>query len=146
MLREADFIESDWGALSWAVGSTTALLRHSVPRQLQAWLEAPLDPSGRTLKNIGMKTAGILSGGLIAGSILMMGVLTRLRLVPAMFPAWRLDHSLFVESLRVIVIPAAAFIVAAVALWRQQRSIATGMLLGVMTFVAHVIIHIATHG
>jgi hypothetical protein len=63
-----------------------------------------------------------------------------------MFPAWRLDHSLFVESLRVIVIPAAAFIVAAVALWRQQRSIATGMLLGVMTFVAHVIIHMATHG
>jgi hypothetical protein len=34
MLREMDFVESDWTALLWALGSTTSLSRHSVSRQL----------------------------------------------------------------------------------------------------------------
>ena len=33
MLRELDFIESDWAALLWALGSTTAIFRHGVPRR-----------------------------------------------------------------------------------------------------------------
>jgi hypothetical protein len=37
MLREMDFVESDWAALFWALGSATALFKH---------LEAPMsDPS-----------------------------------------------------------------------------------------------------
>jgi hypothetical protein len=37
MLREMDFVEGDWAALFWALGSATALLKH---------LEAPMsDPS-----------------------------------------------------------------------------------------------------
>jgi hypothetical protein len=39
MLRELDFIESDWAALLWALGSTTAISRHGVPRGLKAWFE-----------------------------------------------------------------------------------------------------------
>ncbi len=42
MLRELDFVESDWGALLWALGSVTTLFRHSVPRRLRAGLEKRL--------------------------------------------------------------------------------------------------------
>jgi hypothetical protein len=35
MLREMDFAESDWTALFWALGSTTALCRHSAWQQLR---------------------------------------------------------------------------------------------------------------
>jgi hypothetical protein len=31
MLRELDFVESDWGALFWALGSATALFKHLEP-------------------------------------------------------------------------------------------------------------------
>ena len=29
MLRELDFVDGDWAALLWALGSTTAILRHA---------------------------------------------------------------------------------------------------------------------
>jgi hypothetical protein len=35
MQRELDFVENDWGALFWALGSTTAIFRYSFPRALK---------------------------------------------------------------------------------------------------------------
>jgi hypothetical protein len=147
MLRELDFVESDWGAFFWALGSTTALVRHSAPGQLRRRLEKGVGPARRlTLKNVGLTTVGMLAGMVIAGSVLIACVESCVRLVSMVFPAGQLGHAPFVERLTVMVVPAAAFIVTAVALWRKQRPMATGILLAAITFVAHVILHVAGHG
>ena len=147
MLRELNFVESDWGALRWALGSTTALFRHSVPRQLRARFEPLFGPLGRvTLKHIGMRTVGMVSGVAIAGGVLTLFVQSCLRLVATVFSTWQLGHAPLLAFLIVTVIPETAFIVIAVALWRRQRSMATGILLAAMIFAAHVIVHVATHG
>jgi hypothetical protein len=147
MLRELDFIESDWGALFWALGSVTALFRHSVPRQLRTLLEKHFGPAeGPLLKNIGKKAAGILWGVVIAGGVLSVCVQGLLRLVLIFFPQLHSGHAFFVECVTVIVIPEIVFIVTAVALWRNKRPMATGVLAGAMTFTTHVVVYTATHG
>jgi len=35
MVRELEFIEGDWAALSWALGSTTALCRQAVRHEVR---------------------------------------------------------------------------------------------------------------
>jgi hypothetical protein len=64
MLAELDFIESDWAALLWAAGATTALFRHSVPRQLRTQLEKQFSAVKVVLrlKNFSRKTLGMASG------------------------------------------------------------------------------------
>ena len=52
MVRELDFIDGDWAALSWALGSTTALSVHA-----------------GLLKKIGRSIGGVLSGAGIAGGV-----------------------------------------------------------------------------
>jgi hypothetical protein len=144
MLRELDFIENDWAALFWALGSTTAIFRHSIPRGLRAWFGKH---SGREeelmVKNIGKKAVGIASGVAIAGvvAICAFGVV---RLLFHFFPAWDLGPVPWWVA--VILIPEMIFVVAAVALWRKRRLMAVGILLSAVTLVTHVIVHVATHG
>lgn len=146
MLRELDFVESDWGALLWALGSTAALFRHSVPHQLRARLEKRFGPTEwGMLKNIGKKTIGVLWGVLIAGGVLTICVLGLLRLAPAFFPAWQSGHARFVEWLAIVGIPEAVFMVTAVAFWRKKRYMAAGIALAAMTLITHAIVHAATH-
>jgi hypothetical protein len=147
MLRELDFMESDWAALLWALGSTTALFRHSVPRQLRARLEKGFGPTERgMLKNIGKKTVGMLWGVIIAAAVLTVCVLGLLRVAPALFPEWQVGHARFVEWLAIVGIPETVFMVTAVTLWREKRSMATGILLAAMTLMTHAIVHAVTHG
>lgn len=62
MLRELDFVESDWAALAWALGGTVALCRYSAPRQIQRQLEKQFGRGKEsTLKTIGQKVAGLLT-------------------------------------------------------------------------------------
>jgi hypothetical protein len=146
MLAELDFIESDWAALFWAMGSTTALLRHSVPHQLRAKLEKRFGPSARMLlKNLGKKVIGILSGVVIASGVLTVCVLGLFYVVPMIFPERQVERAPLVELLTVIVIPETVFIAVAIALWRKKRPVATGLLLAAITFITHVVIHATTH-
>ncbi len=146
MLGELDCVEGDWAALRWALGSTTAVLRHSLPHQLRARLEKRFGPSEiLLLKNLGKKAIGILSGVVIASGVLTICVLGLLYVVPMLFPERQVERAPFVEWLTVIVIPETVFIAAAIALWRKKRPMATGLLLAAMTFITHVVIHAATH-
>ena len=130
MLRELEVVESDWGALSWALGGTAALFRHSV---------------GRRLETIGRKAAGILSGVVIAAAVLTLSVRGLLELVPLLSPGSQLGNGP-VGWMFVLVIPEAVFVVTAVRLWRSRRSMAMGLLLAAMTLITHVVVHVATHG
>ena len=70
--------------------------------------------------------------------------LARMSLV--LFPGWRWQQIPWAQWLAVIVMPETVSIIAAVVLWRRRRNLATGILLGAGTLIAHVIFHVATHG
>ena len=145
MLRELDFVESDWAALFWALGSTTALCRHSVPRQVKALLSKPFSSSEQLQwKKMARKTTGILSGIAVAGGFLTLCVLALLGLMHSSW--WQLGQGRLAERLLVVVIPESVYIASIVALWRQRRSVALGIVLASITLITHVIIHFATHG
>jgi hypothetical protein len=147
MLRELDFVESDWGALLWALGSVTALFRHSVPRQLRAGLEKRLGSTqGATLKNIKKMTAEMLLGVVIASVVLTISLLGLLSAAQVLFPEWHAGHTRFAQWLAFVVVPEAVFMAAAVVLWRRKRSMAAGILLAAMMLMTHAIIHGLTRG
>jgi hypothetical protein len=143
MLRELDFIESDWAALFWALGSTTAIFRR-VGRGLMAMLgRRPVKKEELKMKDVGEKAAGIASGVLIALGVVMcaFGLL------------WLWFHFFPVPGIgpvpwwvAVIVIPESIFVVAVASLWKKRKSVAVGILLLAITLMTHFIFHLANHG
>jgi len=145
MLSELDFIESDWTALFWALGCTRATFQYSVPCQLRAWL-AKRSSQDKTpmLSQIRRNAAGTLSGiGIAVGVLVTAFGLVRLLLV--IFPASTLKAVESAEMLAVIVVPETIFLVAAMALWRNRRPVAVGLVLSAVILVAHVVVHLTTH-
>jgi hypothetical protein len=143
MLRELDFIENDWAALFWALGSTTAIFRHFIPRGLRSWFGKRLNRKETLMKeSIGKKAVGVTSGIVIALAVAgcAYGIVW---LLFYLFPAWDLGPMPW--WLVVIVMPEIIFIVATVALWRKRRLMAVGILLSAVTLGTHFIIHVTTH-
>jgi hypothetical protein len=85
MLRELDFVESDWAAFAWAIGSTVALHRYSAPQQIRRQLEKFGRGKESILKTISQKAAGLLTGVLVAGAFLAICVIGLVRLHPSLF-------------------------------------------------------------
>jgi hypothetical protein len=147
MLRELDFIESDWESLFWALGSTAAIFRYSFPRGLRAWLGKHSGREGGLMtKNIREKTVGVISGVVIAVAVLATSAFGLVRLSLFLFPAWDVQRVPWAEWLAVIAIPETIFIFTAISLWRKRRSMAVGILLSAIVLVAHFVVHITTHG
>jgi hypothetical protein len=145
MLSELDFIESDWAALFWALGSTSAIFRHSLSCGLRAWFgKRSNQGEGLMLKHIRRNAAGTLSGVVIAVGVLA-GAFGVVRLLFVLFPASDLKQVQWAELLAVIVVPETIFIVSALALWRKRRSMAVGIVMSALTLVAHIVFHVTTH-
>jgi uncharacterized repeat protein (TIGR03803 family) len=133
MLRELDFIESDWAALLWALGSTRAIFKQSVPRGLRALFgKCSNQEEGPMLKLIRRNAAGTLSGVMIAVGVLV-GAFGLVRLLFVLFPEPDLKRVQWAELLAVIVVPETIFIVSALALWRKRRSMAVGIVMSAVT-------------
>ena len=147
MLRELDFVESDWGALRWAMGSATALLRHAAPRLWRLALARRVPMGDLTFKDLSTKTTGFLSGVVCSGAVLFLCAGPLARLVPVVVPsASRMGQLQLVECSIAFALPEMAFAAAAVALWGTRRSVATGILMSAVTLIAHLIIHFSTYG
>jgi hypothetical protein len=143
MLAELDHIESDWAALLWALGSTTAIFRHSVAQGSIAWLKKYFATrEGFMEESFGKKAAGVILGiGLaLAVTAAAFGLVW---LLFYYFPAWDLGPMPWWVA--VIVIPELIFILAAVALWRKRRLMATGIVVYAAVLMTHFIVHFATH-
>jgi hypothetical protein len=146
MLRELDFVEGDWQALLWSLGSAVALVRHSVPRRLRSMLGSRIGSAGRlALTWITTNGAGVLAGMSIAAAVLVLSAWGGRDLVSTAVPEWQAGHTGLLELLTFVLIPETTFGVAAFALWRRRRNIAVGLLLSAMTFTTHVVVHTATH-
>jgi hypothetical protein len=143
MLREMDFAESDWTALLWAVGSTTALCGHSVTRQVRMWFDRSRHEA-LSLKGIAKRTPAMVSGIAVAGAVLITCILALSHLIHASW--FEPTQGKLAERLLVVVVPEAVYMVSAVALWRQRKSVALGILAAAMALITHAIVHFATHG
>ena len=140
MLRELDFIEGDWAALFWALGSTTAILRHAAV-VWRTWLfqngnqEAGMNNTGKKALGVGL---GILSALALVGCLF-----AGLRIVSILFPGLGLEHSGWAYWLAVMAIPEAIFVVATVLLWRKKGPVAAGILATGLAMALHVGVHFA---
>lgn len=142
MLRELDFIESDWDALLWALGSTTAIFRHS-GRELLASLGSKLGIKEEKVNDNQKRVLGVMTGVgtgflLAVGGFVLLLVVLHLISDPARMP--------FAAQLTIVGVPEIIFAVIAIKLWRKRRPIAIGVLATAILLAAHVVTHVATHG
>ncbi len=140
MLRELDFIHGDWAALSWALGSAAAILRHaaSVWRE---WIgnesneEANMNRAEKKALGVGL---GMLSAVALVGC-----ALAALRIIGTLFPG--LEHQPWAYWLAVMAIPEAVFVTATVMLWRKRGPVAAGILATALVMALHVAVHLTLH-
>lgn len=147
MLRELDFIESDWASLWWALGGTTAILQHSIALGARAWVTKHLDQWGElTLRTVGKKAAGLASGVAVSAGVLAFSTVGLARLSSIVFPAAQFERMPWAQSLSIIVIPETSFVIAILMLWRKRRDMARGIVLGAVALVFHLIMYVTAHG
>ena len=136
MLRELDFIEGDWEALFWALGSATVILRHAAG-VWRGWFK------GRTKEDVGMNSTGKKALGV------GLGIFSALALIGCAFAMLRLylfpGLGLYRLGWTVIVIPEVIFIVAAVVLWRKRGPVAAGILTLALVVGLHLAVHLTAH-
>lgn len=144
MLRELDFIEGDWAALFWAMGSTTAIFRYS-GCGLKAWFRKYSGyEEALTMKDLGKQIAGLLLGVAMAVALTFCA-LGILHLSLHLFPALEFGGVPWAAWLIVFAIPETIFIVGAVKLWQKKRPMALGILLSAIIFATHFVMHLVSH-
>lgn len=141
MLRELEFVEGDWAALFWALGSTAAVFQH-VASGWRGWFKARSNNKEARMNNFGKKALGV-GTGIVSAAMLALCAFAVLRLVGFLFPAMDLAHAQWTHWLTVIVIPETIFIVATVLLWRKKGPVAAGILVFAIVGALHVAIHVA---
>ncbi len=143
MLRELDFIESDWSALFWALGSVTAIFRHSgreVFRRFRNRMGHKEKKMNQTGKNVAGVAAGIGIGCAIAVAVIGLWMLSR-----AYFPNFDAGRVPWRTWLLTLAVPEIIFITSAIWLWRKRRPMAIGILLTAIMAGAHFAMHLAQH-
>ena len=140
MLRELDFIEGEWAAFFWALGSATAILRHAAS-VFQTWLKTS-KKEGAAMNNTGRKVLGVGIGAVSA--LMLVGcAFAVLRIAAILFPGLGIEHAEWTHWLAVIVIPEAIFVAATVLLWRKRGPVAAGILAMALVMALHLAVHFA---
>lgn len=142
MLRELDFIENNWAAFFWSLGSTTAVFWHS-GRQVAAWFGKWLSSKERTMNSNPKHVIGIVAGVgigflLAAGGLVAFLVILHLISNPGRWPG--------LAQLEIVCFLELAFAVAAIRMWRTRRPMAVGILATAVVLATHVVMHVASHG
>jgi hypothetical protein len=142
MLRELDFIESDWAALLWALGSTAAIFRHSARALAAKFGRRDHQKEAPMMNNIG-KRAGGFAVGIAIGAVFIVAGVSLVHLLLHSVPA---VHSRPMPwFLAAAAISEAIFFYAVARQWSKRRPMAVGILLSALVLLTHVIVHVATH-
>ena len=134
MIGEMDHIDDEWDALLWALGGTLALCRCSLIehlRNLRNLLAAEV-PAQKEAKHL---IKSILSGVGVAGVVLIISMLTLTTLQRAYWV--EPGQARFAQVLFAVVVPDGLCLLAALALWRPQRRLASGILAAGAALGAH---------
>lgn len=141
MLRELDYIESDWAALWWALGSVAAICRHAGREWRRNFGRKMTNREGTTVDNFGKKT-GWLFAGMGAALALGLAAAVAFHLTIDIFPSLRPNGPPWLPWVVLIAIPQILFIVG---LWRKRRPMAIGVLVMAVAMTTHFAIHFARH-
>ncbi len=138
MIREMDYVVDDWAALLWALGSTVALCRHSLIEHLRNRRDRPAREVLAQQRPAHL-IASVLLGVAAAAMVLTISmlILTTLQRTSWFEPT----QPRRVQLLFAVVIPDAVCLLGAVALWRSQSRLASGILAAVAALGAHSIIY-----
>lgn len=136
MLRELDYIESDWAALWWALGSVAAIYRHAC----RNW-RTHFGRQECTMNQFGKK-AGWLFAGIGAALALGLAAAIAFHLTIDIFPSLRPQGPPWLPWVVLISIPQILFIVG---LWRKRRPMAMGVLVMAVAMTTHFAIYFARH-
>jgi len=141
MLREADFVEGDWRALLWTLGSTAALWRYSIALELRALNKNFCEQL--SAKRMARGMFSMLCGAGVAAIFLSVCVaaLSGVLHAPWFDPA----QQKLADRMLVVVIPETAYLASMLALWRRRRTFAVGILGAGVLLLAHAIAHFAAH-
>jgi hypothetical protein len=140
MLKELDFVQGEWAALFWALGSVTAILRHTISGW-RAWFRNKSNKE-TFMNNTGKKALGV-GLGMLAALALVGCAFAVLRIVGTLFPG--LEHSPWAYWLAVLAIPEAIFVAATVMLWRKKGPVAAGILATGLVMALHVAVRLTLH-
>jgi len=146
MMREMDFVENDWSAALWALGSTTALCRYSIAQQLEALVHR--SHCAWSLKGLAKKIPAMLSGMVAAAVVLAICLLLLSSLLRASWLNPMPDPALgkLLDRLLFVVVPEGLYLTGAVVLWRQRRkAIALGIVATGAILMVHAVVHFVTH-
>ena len=135
MIGEMDHIDDDWAALLWALGGTLALCRCSLIEHLRNLRNLLADevPAQREATHL---IKSILSGVGVAGVVLIISMLMLTTLQRWVEPS----QARFAQLLFAVVVPDGLCLLAALALWRPQRRLTSGILAAGAALGAHSII------
>ena len=137
MIGEMDHIDDEWDALLWALGGTLALCRCSLIEHLRNLRNFLADEVSAHRKPTHV-IKSILSGVGVAVFVLIVSMLT---LTSLQRTSWvEPSHARFAQLLFAVVVPDGLGLLAALALWRPQRRLTSGILAAGAALGAHSII------
>jgi hypothetical protein len=137
MIGEMDHIDDDWAALFWALGGTLALCRCSLVEHLRN-LRNLLAGEVLAQREGAHLVKSILSGVGVAGVVLIISMVTLTTLQRAYWV--EPSQARFARLLFAVVVPDGLCLLAALALWRRQSRVTSGILAAGAALGAHSII------
>jgi hypothetical protein len=130
MLGELDYVEDDWSAFFWALGSIGVLLRFSTIQLL-------LNPKWRD-KSMIRHTGQVLLGAAVAGIVCIAGSLLCMTLLKV--AGLQLSEVRIPQRLIFIFLLEVAYGVIATAQWRRRKFVSVGVSLAGLAQLASVIL------
>jgi len=140
MLREMDFVDDDWAALCWALGSTVAISRRSLMQRLRNARDSDAWSVNGFRRWLPRVSVGIAAAAAIL--TLSIGALSTFAHSSWFDPS----HGQLVDRVFIVAIPSAIYAFCAVALWRSRKREASGILAAGAILVAHSIMYFVTYG
>jgi hypothetical protein len=130
MPGELDYVEDDWSAFFWALGSIGVLLRFSTIQLL-------LIPKWRD-KSMIRQTGQVLLGAVVAGMVSMAGSLVCMALLKVV--GLQLSDVRMSQRLIFIFLLEITYVVIATAQWRRRRFVSVGVSLAGLAQLASVVL------
>ena len=144
MLREMECITTDWAALRWAFGSTSAIFRYSIERACRD--ERCDNSSYGLLKAVGKAVGALALAVAFCVGVLAVCILSLTRVSTLLFPEWHLAQMPWARCMSVLGMPETIFVIAAALLWRKRKTVSAGILACAVTLATHFILYVSAHG
>ena len=140
MLREIDFVEGDWSALQWALGSMAALCRYLISVELRAFHGKCRELS---VKRVATGMLPLLSGAAAALIFLSICVAAFSALLHASW--FNPMQQKLADRLLIVAVPETAYLAGVLAFWRRRKVFAVGILSSGALLMAHALMHFLSH-